>query len=144
MHPLENSMTIGQLAAVVGVNVETIRYYQRQGLLQVPSRPVGGIRHYGHAAAARVKFIKAAQRLGFSLAEIGQLLRLDDGMQCSMAAQLASRHLADVRVRLRDLRRIEAALAKSLKQCAHHRGEVACPLIDALYADGEVHQASEK
>lgn len=141
MPPRNIPMTIGQLAAAVDVNVETIRYYQRKGLLQVPPRPVGGIRHYGHADAARVKFIKAAQRLGFSLEDIGQLLRLDDGMQCSAAAQLASRHLADVRVRLQNLRRIEAALAKSLKQCARHRGDVACPLINVLYADAEVHQA---
>lgn len=133
-------MTIGRLAKAVGVNVETIRYYQRKGLLRIPDRPFGDVRHYEQADVARVKFVKSAQRLGFSLEEIGQLLRLDDGMQCSAAAQLASRHLSDVRVRLQHLRRIEAALAKSLKQCASHHGEVACPLIDALYADGEVRQ----
>jgi MerR family mercuric resistance operon transcriptional regulator len=75
--------------------------------------------------------------LGFSLEEIGQLLRLDDGMQCSAAAQLASEHLTNVRVRLQDLNRIEAALAKLLKQCARHRGEVACPLIAALHAHAD-------
>lgn len=134
-------MTIGRLAKAVGVNVETIRYYQRKGLLRIPDRPFGDIRHYEQTDVARVKFVKSAQRLGFSLGEIGQLLRLDDGMQCSAAAQLASRHLSDIRVRLQHLRRIEAALTKSLKQCARHHGEVACPLIDALYTNGEVRQA---
>ena len=134
----EQPLTIGQLAKAVGVNVETVRFYQRKGHLREPERPLGGIRRYGQADVSRVKFIKSAQRLGFSLEEIGQLLRLGDGMQCSAAAQLASRHLADVRVRLHDLGRIETALAKLLRHCARHRGEVACPLIAALYTEGEV------
>lgn len=131
----EEFLTIGRIATAVGVNVETIRFYQRKGLLQEPDRPIGGIRRYGQTDVDRVKFIKSAQRLGFSLEEIGQLLRLDDGMQCSAAAQRASEHLANVRVRIRDLNRIEAALTELLKQCARHRGEVACPLIAALHAD---------
>lgn len=134
----EELLTIGRAAAAAHVNVETIRFYQRKGLLAMPERPIGGVRHYGQTDVARVKFIKSAQRLGFSLGEIAQLLRLDNGMQCSAAAQLASRHLADVRVRLQDLSRIEAVLAKLLKQCARHRGEVACPLIAALQADGRI------
>jgi MerR family mercuric resistance operon transcriptional regulator len=133
----ERSLTIGRLAAAVGVNVETIRFYQRKGLLQEPDRPIRGIRRYGQTDVARVQFIKSAQRLGFSLQEIAQLLRLDQGMQCSAAAQLASRHLADVRVRLQDLQRMEVALAKLLKQCARHQGEVACPLIVALRANAD-------
>lgn len=133
----EKSLTIGRMAAVVGVNVETIRFYQRKGLLQEPDRPLGGIRHYGQTEVARVKFIKSAQRLGFSLDEIGQLLCLDDGMRCSAAAKLASEHLANVRVRLQDLNRIEEVLAKLIKRCARHRGEVACPLIVALHASDE-------
>lgn len=141
MPPCERDLTIGRMAAVVGVSVETIRFYQRKGLLREPERPIGSIRRYGQTEVARVKFIKSAQRLGFSLEEIGQLLRLDDGMQCSAAAQLASEHLAKVRVRLQDLNRIEAALAKLLKQCARHRGDVACPLIVSLHADGVVRKA---
>lgn len=135
MTPLERSQTIGRMAEAAGVNVETIRFYQRKGLLREPNRPIGGIRRYGQTDVARVKFIKSAQRLGFSLKEIGQLLRLDDGMQCSAAAQLASTHLADVRVRLQDLSRIEAELAKLLKRCARRDGEVGCPLITVLHAD---------
>lgn len=119
------------------MNVETIRFYQRKGLLREPERPIGSIRHYGQTDVARVKFIKSAQRLGFSLEEVGQLLRLDDGMQCSVAAQLASRHLVDVRARLQDLNLIEAALAKLLKRCVRHRVEVACPLISALHDNAD-------
>jgi len=137
MPPSEKFLTIGRLAEEVGVNVETIRFYQRKDLLQEPDRPTGSIRRYGQTDIARVKFIKSSQRLGFSLEEVGELLRLDDGMQCSAAAQLASEHLANVRVRLQDLNRIEAALAKLLKRCARHRGEVACPLVTALHTNAD-------
>ena len=134
MEPAGKRLTIGRMADAVGVNVETVRFYQRKGLLREPDRPVGSIRRYEQADIARVRFIKSAQRLGFSLEEIGQLLRLGDGMQCSAAAQLASRHLAEVRLRLQDLSRIEMALAKMLKRCSRHRGEVDCPMIAALNA----------
>lgn len=130
-------VTIGRLAQAAGVNVETIRFYQRKRLIAKPNRPIGGVRRYGEPDVARVRFIKSAQRLGFNLHEVGQLLRLDDGMQCGAAAQLASCHLADVRARLQELTRIERALARLLERCASHRGKVACPLIVAIHADGE-------
>jgi MerR family mercuric resistance operon transcriptional regulator len=132
------------MAAEVGVNVETIRFYQRKGLLQEPARPIGGIRRYGQTDVSRLQFIKSAQRLGFSLEEVGQLLCLDDGMQCRAAAQLASEHLANVRVRLQDLSRIDAALTKLVKQCARHRGEVACPLIAALHVNTDEPRRSRR
>lgn len=135
MHPQEHKLTIGRLAMTVGVNVETIRFYQRRGLLREPLRPPGGIRHYSAEAVARVKFIKAAQRIGFSLDEIRHLLRLDEGMQCDAAAELAAQHLNEVRTRLQDLRRIEATLTNLLEQCRHGEEKVVCPLIAALHAD---------
>ena len=104
---LEN-LTIGAFGKAAGVNVETIRFYQRKGLLQEPDRPYGSIRRYGQADVARVKFVKSAQRLGFSLDEIGQLLKLEDGTHCSEAAELAALRLADVRARLADLMRMES------------------------------------
>src|SRR5260370_12711116 len=73
------NLTIGTFAKAAGVNVETIRFYQRKKLLLAPERPYGKIRHYGEADVARVKFVKAAQRLGFSLDEIAELLKLEDG-----------------------------------------------------------------
>lgn len=128
-------LTIGRLAKAAGVNVETVRYYQRRRLLREPPRPLGGVRSYTGQDVARIAFIKASQRLGFTLDQTGQLLRLDAGMQCKAAANLASVHLVDVRARLQDLTRIEAALSELLERCAHHEGKVACPLITALRAD---------
>lgn len=135
MDEQQHALTIGRLAAAVGVNVETIRFYQRKGLLRVPPRPPGGIRRYSAEDIARVKFIKSAQRLGFSLDEIRHLLRLDEGMQCDAAAELAAQHLVDVRARLLALGRIEATLADLLEQCSQGDEKVACPLIAALHAD---------
>jgi len=125
-------VTIGTFARASGVNVETIRFYQRKGLLPTPLRWHGGIRRYGSADVARVKFVKAAQRLGFSLDEIGELLKLEDGTHCSQAAEFAELHLADVRAKLADLNCIEAALSKLVSECHAQRGNVSCPLIAAL------------
>ncbi|MBW8364093.1 MAG: Hg(II)-responsive transcriptional regulator [Rhizobium sp.] len=125
-------LTISKLAQEAGVNVETIRFYQRRGLLAEPDRPLGGIRRYGQADVARMLFIKAAQRIGFTLDEVAQLLQLDDGTQCSDARAIAERKLADVRTRLADLQRIEGVLTQLIGRCAGMRGKVRCPLIDAL------------
>ncbi len=78
----DRGLTIGTLARQAGVNVETIRYYQRRGLLVEPTKPPRGVRHYSGADVARIHFIKSAQRLGFALDEITLLLRLEDGTHC--------------------------------------------------------------
>jgi MerR family mercuric resistance operon transcriptional regulator len=124
--------TIGALAETAGVNVETIRFYQRKGLMPEPEKPYGGIRRYAAADLARVRFIKSAQRLGFSLDEIGELLKLEDGARCSEARQLAERKLVDVRRKLGDLQRIESVLAELVARCSALRGRVNCPLIASL------------
>ena len=128
-----NELTIGALAKAAGVNVETIRFYQRKRLLPEPTRPLGGIRRYGATDVTRVRFVKSAQRLGFSLQEVGQLLRLEDGAHCSEAAELAALRLADVRARLADLARMEAALSRLVSECNARKGKVSCPLIAALH-----------
>jgi MerR family mercuric resistance operon transcriptional regulator len=125
-------LTIGAFAAAADVNVETVRYYQRKGLLAEPDKPSGSIRRYGNPDVARVKFIKAAQRLGFSLDEITGLLALDDGAHCREARTLGQRKLDNVREKLADLRRIESVLARLVKDCGNARGTVSCPLITAL------------
>jgi MerR family mercuric resistance operon transcriptional regulator len=127
------SFTIGQLAAVADVNVETIRYYQRRGLLSEPPRPSGSVRRYGAADADRIRFVKSAQRLGFALDDVAELLRLEDGAGCSDARRLAQRKLDEVRVRLAELSRIEAVLTDLVRRCGRSRGRVACPLIRAMH-----------
>ena len=124
--------TIGALAETAGVNVETIRFYQRKGLMPEPEKPYGSIRRYGAGELARVRFIKSAQRLGFSLEEIGELLKLEDGARCSEARQLAEQKLVDVRQKLGDLQRIESVLAGLVARCSAVRGRVNCPLIASL------------
>ena len=125
-------LTIGAFASAAGVHVETIRFYQRRGLLREPPRRFGRIRRYGAEDVARVQFVKSAQRLGFSLDEIVGLLRLDDGTHCDAARHAAEEKLADVRAKLADLRHIEAALRELVTECCDAKGNVRCPLIDAL------------
>jgi MerR family mercuric resistance operon transcriptional regulator len=135
MSAVQGKLTIGAFARQAGVSVETIRFYQRKRLLSEPKRPLGGIRRYGETDVSRLHFIKAAQRLGFRLDEIAQLLTLEDGIHCSEAAEFAARHLADVRARLKDLRRMEAVLSRLVAQCGSERGTMACPLIASLHHD---------
>ena len=129
-------LTVGLLAKSAGVNVETIRFYQRKGLLTEPDKPLGGIRRYDPAVLARLRFIKAAQRLGFSLEEVADLLKLDDGSSCREAREQAERKLADVRGKIAELSRIEGVLADLVERCCVARGKVRCPLIAELY-DGD-------
>jgi len=128
-----DNLSIGAFAESAGVNVETIRYYQRQGLLPQPDRPYGSIRRYGETDVARVRFVKSAQSLGFSLEEVASLLALDDGTHCDEARQIAEEKLADVRSKLADLHRIESVLATLVHDCCASHGTVSCPLIAALH-----------
>ena len=128
----KSGATIGALAETAGVNVETIRFYQRKGLMPEPEKPYGSIRRYGAAELARVRFIKSAQRLGFSLEEVGELLKLEDGARCSEARLLAEQKLVAVRQKLSDLQRIESVLAGLVARCSAVRGRVNCPLIASL------------
>jgi MerR family mercuric resistance operon transcriptional regulator len=128
------SLTIGGFAKSSGVNVETIRFYQRKGLLVEPHKPYGSIRKYGATDVARVQFVKSAQRLGFSLDEIVELLRLEDGTHCDEASHLAEHKLKDVREKLANLKRMETALAGLVRACHSRKGSVSCPLIASLQA----------
>jgi len=126
-------MTIGVLAKMAGVNVETIRFYQRKGLLTEPDKPYGSIRRYADDDVARVQFVKSAQRLGFSLDEVADLLRLDQGADCDQARRLAEYKLGMVREKLADLIRMETALAQLVSACqTAEAGQVSCPLIASL------------
>jgi MerR family mercuric resistance operon transcriptional regulator len=134
MSHLPPSLSIGAVATAAAVNVETIRFYQRRGLLPEPTRPYGQIRRYGEPDVARIKFVKSAQRLGFSLEEIAGLLRLEDGTHCKEARVMAEQKLDDVRSKLRDLRRMESVLKRLVSDCCASHGTITCPLIAALHA----------
>ena len=127
-----NQLTISRLAQEANVNLETIRFYQRKGLMAAPERPQSGIRRYGMVDVARVRFIKSAQRIGFTLDEVAQLLSLDDGTHCGEAREIANHKLGVIRERMADLQRMEAALAEHVKRCTASRGKVTCPLIASL------------
>lgn len=131
-------MTIGQLAAAGGVNVETVRYYQRRNLLARPERPSGGIGRYESSALTRLRFIKRSQSLGFSLDDVQVLLSLDDGQACSAAKGIGEHKLADVRERIQTLQAMEVALQKLVGQCSTSRRKVSCPLIEALTRSEQV------
>lgn len=128
-----NSLTIGGLAKAANVHIETIRYYQRRGLLPEPQRPAGGIRRYGFADIDRLTFVKSAQQLGFSLDEIDDLLRLDDGTHCQEASALAEHKLRDVREKIDRLEKIEKVLSEMVGRCHAHSGNITCPLIASLH-----------
>lgn len=136
-----NSLTIGGLAKAANVHVETIRYYQRRGLLPEPQRPPGSIRRYGSADIDRLTFVKTAQRLGFSLDEISDLLRLEDGPHCQEASALAEHKLRDVRDKIDRLEKIEKVLGEMVGRCHAQQGNVTCPLIAALHEGIRGHES---
>ncbi|WP_428420453.1 MerR family transcriptional regulator [Methylibium sp.] len=125
------SLTIGRLARAAGVGVETIRYYQQRGLLPVPST-VGAFRHYPVGLTARIHFIKRAQELGFSLDEITELLRLEDGAHRKSIRRIATDRLGQIEQKLADLKRMQKVLRHLVTECEHTGNELPCPIIATL------------
>ena len=128
-------LTIGRVAAAAGVNVETIRYYQRRGLMPEPAKPTSGQRRYTADAVRRLRFIKRAQVLGFTLEEIVTLLKLDEAHACAETHELAALKLQGIDRRLADLKAMRRALTLLLRECELGAATGACPIIDALAAD---------
>ena len=124
-------MTIGALAKAAGVHVETVRYYQRRGLLDEPKRFPGSVRRYGLEALRRLRFVRRAQELGFTLEEIKSLMQLGDTPDCRGARDLAARKLDLVNARLSNLRRMRKALCDLVAQCNAGRKR-SCPINDSL------------
>ena len=125
-------LMIGAVAKSCGVNVETVRYYQRRGLLEAPRRPAGGVRRYGEDVVRRLRFIRRAQALGFTLGQIAELLRLERTPDCDRARKLAAAKLADVELRLADLGRMRQSLAALVRACAAGRDPRSCPIVESL------------
>lgn len=133
----QNAFTISRLAAAANVHVETVRYYQRRGLLREPERPARGIRRYRQSDVSRLQFIRRAQLMGFSLDEIAGLLKLTGEHSCAQTRQLTERKLVDVRVRIHELRQLESDLEHKVAQCAHVAAGECCPTLDFLERDVE-------
>ena len=124
----------GELARLAKVNVETLRFYERQGLLAEPPRRASGYREYPAEAVSLVRFIKRAQELGFSLREIKELLALREVPRatCGDVVVLAQRKIEEIDTKINDLRAVRAALSKLLKGCTGIAPIAQCPIIEAL------------
>ncbi|GGB91147.1 MerR family transcriptional regulator [Marinobacterium zhoushanense] len=128
---MSDLLSIGQLAKSADVNVETIRYYQRRGLLTEPPKPQYGYRRYPIEHVERLRFIKRAQALGFTLSEIDELLALDNSNRCANTQEMATRKLALIERKMADLASMQQALAGLIQQCDAESG-TDCPIIQAL------------
>ena len=129
----DGHLTIGRLAQAADVGIETIRYYQQRKLLPVPPAR-GAFRHYDPALADRIRFIKRAQELGFSLDEIAQLLRLQDGVDRRAIRRISSQRLAQIETKLTDLKRMQRVLKHLVAACEETATDHPCPIIEALSA----------
>jgi len=126
-----NSDTIGGLARAAGVGVETVRYYQRRGLLSEPARPPGEVRRYSEEDVKRLKFIRSAQAAGFTLNEIGELIALDASDDRARARELARARVTAIDDKIAELRQARDALAGLASDCARKRGGP-CPILSAF------------
>lgn len=127
--------TIGEAAKLSGVNIETIRYYEREGVVPAADRSANGRRLYDTAAIARLRFIRRCRDLGFRISDVRALLDLSDSASknCDDVRAISERHLLDVRERLSDLRELETALSELVQTCAKAQSE--CPALTRLFAD---------
>jgi MerR family mercuric resistance operon transcriptional regulator len=127
-------LTTGQLAKKAQVNVETIRYYERRGLLPEPPRRASGYRQYTQDSVARIQFIKRAQALGFSLEAISELLdlRVDPNTTCGDVKKRTEAKIADIEAKIRTLQELKQALAKLAASCSGRGPTSECPILEAL------------
>lgn len=132
------SLTIGHLAKKAGVNVETIRYYERLGIISRPDKPQSGYRRYSPELVVRIRFIKNAQELGFSLKEISELLglRIDPDSTCEEVRLQAEIKVEDIAVKIRALQRMKTALTKLIQACNTSAPTAECPILEALEERG--------
>lgn len=124
-------MTIGRLAQAAGVNIETVHYYQRRGLIAQPAKPEQGHRIYPREALERLLFVRRAQQLGFTLDEIANLLALGNA-SCNQVREMGEYRLAGVRAKIADLRRLESVLAGLLAGGRNNPDLDHCPIVESL------------
>ncbi len=134
------ALTIGQVAAAVDVNIQTIRYYERRGLFAAPWRTPSGYRQYTEDAISRLRFIKHAQELGFSLKEIQELLglRVRHGAACDAVERKTRQQIQLVQQKINDLQRMKRTLERLAAACAARRPTDDCPILEALEDHGDV------
>ena len=132
------TLRTGEVAAAAGVNVETLRYYERRGILKEPRRRPSGYREYPRETVQIVRFVKRAQELGFSLDVIEELLALrdDDARACTEVRQLAQEKVDDIEDKIRSLRAMQRALTTLIKSCGADVSARECPIIEALDEPG--------
>jgi MerR family mercuric resistance operon transcriptional regulator len=128
-------LTIGRLAKSADVNVETIRYYQRVGLITEPPKPADGYRVYTSETVDRIRFIKRAQQLGFKLSEIIELLELGDG-HCTDVRDRAEKKRRQIDMQIRDLKALRRTLDGLIDACGDGRGAAPCPIVSTLSGKG--------
>ncbi len=131
------AMTIGQVAADAGVNIQTVRYYERRGLLPRAPRTASGYRQYDPDAVARLRFIKRAQDLGFSLEEIAELLelRVEHGAACAAVEAKANEKIAMVEKKIGELERMKTVLVELSRACDLREPTSDCPILETLSED---------
>lgn len=127
-------LTIGQVAREAGVGVETVRFYERKGLIEEPNRRASGYRQYGEAIVNRLRFIREAKELGFTLNEIKELLSLkvDPSSSCADVKVRAETKIADIEEKIRTLQRMKRALAKLTKACSGDGPTSECAILESL------------
>lgn len=132
-----NMLSIGQVARCAGVGVETVRFYEREGLLEEPERRASGYRQYSQEAVTQIRFIKRAQQLGFSLKEIQELLtlRVDGKTSCEQVKERAAAKLAEVEQKIVELQSMRQALLRVASLCEGEGPRSRCPMLDALDHD---------
>ena len=130
-----NELTIGRVAELAGVNVETIRYYQRRGLLAEPVKPLGGHRRYPLETVSHIRFIKRAQALGFTLEEVASLLTLEEACACAETRALAAHKVELIEQKISDLSAMRDVLAGLVQQCDAGEPAKGCPIIQVLSQD---------
>ena len=126
--------TIGRLSKETGCNIETIRYYERKGILPAPPRSGGGHRLYNRELLKRLTFVRRSRELGFTLKQVRELLKLVDGGEytCEEVEKIARGHLRAIQRKVSDLKKLEGALKEMVSHCADGGGPE-CPVIDALF-----------
>src|SRR3974390_978959 len=131
------ALSIGELSKQSGVNIETIRYYEKIGVMPAPDRRANGYRAYGADHLKRLSFVRRSRQLGFSLEEIRGLLRLVDGeaYTCAQVRALTLDHLAEIRCKIADLKRLKRVMEEMAAQCSGGKTPE-CPIVDALFNVG--------